>query len=167
MNALQFQKKLLGMQENMMNFAMSLTANRADAQDLTQDTTLKVLNSREKYVDNINFKGWVLTVMRNTFINDYHRIMRTHALIDVKTDISNLNMIDSGLMTPEVSFQVKEITRLIHGLNTELQTPFILFLNGYKYNEISHQLALPLGTVKSRIYFARKELRRLLKGYND
>ena len=65
MNALQFQKKLLSMQENMMNFALMLTANRDDAQDLMQDTTLKVLDNQEKFVDNINFKGWVLTVMRN------------------------------------------------------------------------------------------------------
>ena len=63
MNALQFQKKLLSMQENMMNFALMLTANRDDAQDLMQDTTLKVLDNQEKFVDNINFKGWVLTVM--------------------------------------------------------------------------------------------------------
>ena len=57
MNALQFQKKLLSMQENMMNFALSLTANREDAQDLTQDTTLKVLDNKDKFVDNVNFKG--------------------------------------------------------------------------------------------------------------
>ena len=71
MNALQFRKKLLSMQENMMNFALMLTANRDDAQDLLQDTTLKVLDNQEKFVDNINFKGWVLTVMRNIFINNY------------------------------------------------------------------------------------------------
>ena len=70
MNALQFQKNLLSMQENMMNFALMLTTNRDDAQDLMQDTTLKVLDNQEKYVDNINFKGWVLTVMRNIFINN-------------------------------------------------------------------------------------------------
>lgn len=64
MNGIQFQQKLLGLQENMMNFALMLTANRDDAQDLLQDTTLKVLDNQEKFVDNVNFKGWVLTVMR-------------------------------------------------------------------------------------------------------
>ena len=82
MNALQFQKKLLSMQENMMNFALMLTANRDDAQDLMQDTTLKVLDNQEKFVDNINFKGWVLTVMRNIFINNYHKIVRTQTVVD-------------------------------------------------------------------------------------
>ena len=68
------------MQENMMNFALSLTANREDAQDLTQDTTLKVLDNQDKFVDNVNFKGWVLTVMRNIFINNYHRIVRQQTI---------------------------------------------------------------------------------------
>ena len=85
MNALQFQKKLLSMQENMMNFALSLTANREDAQDLTQDTTLKVLDNQDKFVDNVNFKGWVLTVMRNIFINNYHRIVRQQTIVDPDT----------------------------------------------------------------------------------
>lgn len=70
------------MQENMMNFALMLTANRDDAQDLMQDTTLKVLDNQEKFVDNINFKGWVLTVMRNIFINNYHKIVRTQTVVD-------------------------------------------------------------------------------------
>ena len=55
MNALQFQKKLLSLQENMMNFALTLTADKNDAQDLMQDTTLKVLDNQEKFVDNVNF----------------------------------------------------------------------------------------------------------------
>ena len=82
MNALQFQKKLLSMQENMMNFALMLTANRDDAQDLMQDTTLKVLDNQTKFVDNVNFKGWVLTIMRNIFINNYHRWVRRQSWIN-------------------------------------------------------------------------------------
>ena len=90
MNALQFQKKLLSMQENMMNFALMLTANRDDAQDLMQDTTLKVLDNQEKFVDNINFKGWVLTVMRNIFINNYHKIVRTQTVVDQGVDFTTV-----------------------------------------------------------------------------
>ena len=58
-----------------MNFAIKLTANRDDALDLLQDTTLKVLDNQEKFVDNVNFTGWVMTVMRNLFINNYHKIV--------------------------------------------------------------------------------------------
>ena len=76
MNALQFQKRLLGIRENMMNFALTLTANKDDAEDLLQDTALKVLDNREKFIDNVNFRGWVMTIMRNIFINNYHKVVK-------------------------------------------------------------------------------------------
>ncbi len=167
MNALQFQKKLLSMQENMMNFALMLTANRDDAQDLMQDTTLKVLDNQDKFVDNINFKGWVLTVMRNIFINNYHKIVRTQTVVDQGVDLYNLDVVsDSGFNSPDGAFQIKEITKAISGLNDELKIPFSMFLSGYKYNEIAEKLGVPLGTVKSRIFFARQELQRVLKDFH-
>ena len=111
MNALQFQKKLLSMQENMMNFALMLTANRDDAQDLMQDTTLKVLDNQEKFVDNINFKGWVLTVMRNIFINNYHKIVRTQTVVDQGVDLYNLDVVnDSGFDSPDGAYQILSST---------------------------------------------------------
>ena len=162
MNALQFQKKLLSMQENMMNFALMLTANRDDAQDLMQDTTLKVLDNQEKFVDNINFKGWVLTVMRNIFINNYHKIVRTQTVVDQGVDLYNLDVVnDSGFDSPDGAYQIQEITKAINGLNNELKVPFSMFLSGYKYNEIADKLDVPLGTVKSRIFFARQELQKI------
>ena len=166
MNALQFQKKLLSMQENMMNFALMLTANRDDAQDLMQDTTLKVLDNQEKFVDNINFKGWVLTVMRNIFINNYHKIVRTQTVVDQGVDLYNLDVVnDSGFDSPDGAYQIQEITNAINGLNDELKVPFSMFLSGYKYNEIADKLNVPLGTVKSRIFFARQELQKVLKDF--
>ena len=168
MNALQFQKKLLSMQENMMNFALMLTANRDDAQDLMQDTTLKVLDNQEKFVDNINFKGWVLTVMRNIFINNYHKIVRTQTVVDQGVDLYNLNVVnDSGFDSPDGAYQIQEITKAINGLNNELKVPFSMFLSGYKYNEIADKLGVPLGTVKSRIFFARQELQKELKDFRQ
>ena len=167
MNALQFQKKLLSMQENMMNFALMLTANRDDAQDLMQDTTLKVLDNQEKFVDNINFKGWVLTVMRNIFINNYHKIVRTQTVVDQGVDLYNLDVVnDSGFDSPDGAYQIKEITQAINSLNDELKIPFSMFLSGYKYNEIAEKLSVPLGTVKSRIFFARQELQKVLKDFH-
>lgn len=168
MNALQFQKKLLSMQENMMNFALMLTANRDDAQDLMQDTTLKVLDNQEKFVDNINFKGWVLTVMRNIFINNYHKIVRTQTVVDQGVDLYNLDVVnDSGFDSPDGAYQIQEITKAINGLNNELKVPFSMFFSGYKYNEIADKLDVPLGTVKSRIFFARQELQKVLKDFRQ
>jgi len=166
MNALQFQEKLLGLQENMMNFALMLTANREDAQDLLQDTTLKVLGNQDKFVDNVNFKGWVLTVMRNIFINDYHKTVRAQTVIDQGVDVYNVDVLnDSGFDTPDGSIQIQEITGAINGLNEDLKIPFSMFLSGYKYNEIADRLDIPLGTVKSRIFFARQELQKQLKDF--
>ena len=64
-----FKNRLIGLQGNLLNFAYQLTANREQAEDLLQDTTLKALDNEEKYVDNVNFKGWIFTIMRNIFIN--------------------------------------------------------------------------------------------------
>ncbi|MDR0431419.1 MAG: RNA polymerase sigma factor [Tannerellaceae bacterium] len=168
MNALQFQQKLLSLQDNMMNFALMLTANREDAQDLLQDTTLKVLNNQDKFVDNVNFKGWVLTVMRNIFINDYHKTVRAQTIIDQGVDIYNVDVLnDSGFDTPDGSYQIQEITNAVNGLSEDLKVPFSMYLSGYKYNEIADKLNVPLGTVKSRIFFARQELQKELKDFHQ
>lgn len=63
----QFEKELVALQSNMRNFAFSLTLNRDDAEDLLQDTTLKVLDNQDKFTENVNFKGWVLTIMKNIY----------------------------------------------------------------------------------------------------
>ena len=168
MNGIQFQQKLLSLQENMMNFALMLTANRDDAQDLLQDTTLKALDNQDKFVDNVNFKGWVLTVMRNIFINNYHKIVRVQTVVDSSADLYNLDVVnDSGFDSPDKAYQIKEITKAINGLNDDLKVPFSMFLSGYKYNEIAEKLNVPLGTVKSRIFFARQELQKRLKDFQN
>ena len=168
MNALQFQQKLVGLQDNMMNFALMLTANREDAQDLLQDTTLKVLDSQDKFVDNVNFKGWVLTIMRNIFINGYHRNVRAQTLFDQSVDVYNVDVLnDSGFDTPDGSVQIQEITGMINSLHEDMKVPFSMFLSGYKYNEIADKLNTPIGTIKSRIFFARQELQKQLKDFHE
>ena len=86
------------LQGNMLNFAYMLTSNREDAYDLLQDTTLKVLDNEDKYVDNTNFKGWVFTIMRNIFINNYRRVAREATMVDQTEDLYHLNLPqESGL----------------------------------------------------------------------
>jgi len=167
MTTIQFQEKILSIQKNMYSFAMLLTANRYDAEDLLQETTLRVLNNRGKYVDNVNFKGWVLTIMRNIFINNYRRELRSQVVIDQTSDLHHLNVSeDSKWENPEATMMMKEIQFIINNLNDDLKIPFSMHLDGYKYNEISDELALPLGTVKSRIFSARRELQRNLTEIN-
>lgn len=164
MNSVQFREKLLSLQDNMRNFALTLTANRDDAEDLLQDTTLRVLHNEDKFVDNVNFKGWVLTVMRNIFINNYHKLVRSQTVIDPNSDPYNVPLLnEGGEDTPDGSMTIKEITAAIASLNETLKQPFSMYVSGYKYNEISETLGIPLGTVKSRIFLARQELQQQLK----
>lgn len=161
-----FKERLLGLQGNLLNFAYQLTTNKEAAQDLVQDTTLKVLDNEAKYVDNVNFKGWVFTIMRNIFINNYRRQVRSATVIDTTEDFYHLNLSqESGLATPEGSFAAKEISVAINSFSQEYRLPFTMYIAGYKYSEIADKMGLPLGTVKSRIFFARKRLQGMLKGY--
>ncbi len=148
----------------MHSFARSLTMDEFDAQDLMQDTTLKALNNREKFRENVNFKAWVLTIMRNIFINNYHKITRRQKVVDYETDYCAVPILnEGGEYSPEGSLDLKEITRAIASLSTLLKEPFSMYVAGYKYHEIADTLDIPLGTVKSRIHLARKELQGQLK----
>lgn len=159
-------KRLVGLQSNLMNFAYQLTTSREAAQDLVQDTTLKVLDNESKYVDNVNFKGWVFTIMRNIFINNYRRQVRSATVVDTTEDLYHLNLSqESGLSTPEGSFAAHEISDAINSFSEEYREPFSMYIAGYKYTEIAQKMSLPLGTVKSRIFFARKRLQGILKDY--
>ncbi len=161
-----FKSRLLGLQGNLLSFAYQLTSNREEAQDLLQDTTLKALSNEEKFVDNVNFKGWIFTIMRNIFINNYRQQVRQATVVDKTEDLYHLNISqDSGLDTPEGSVAVQEITTAISEFSDEFRVPFNMYVSGYKYSEIAEKLDLPLGTVKSRIFFARKRLREQLSAY--
>lgn len=167
-NALTFKQRLLGLQSNLTNFAFQLTANKESAMDLVQDTTLKVLDNESKYVENVNFKGWVFTIMRNIFINNYRRKVRSATIIDTTEDFYHLNLSqESGFETPEGSFAAKEISAVVNDFSQEYKVPFTMYIEGYKYSEIAEKLQLPLGTVKSRIFFARKRLQKELRDYKD
>ncbi len=161
-----FQTKLLDLQSNLLNFVYTLTANRDDAYDLLQDTTLKALDNEDKDVDNTNFKGWVFTIMRNIFINNYRKVVRSATVIDQTENLYLLNLPqESGLNTPEGTVAANEISDAINSFAEEYRIPFSMHVAGYKYNEIAEQMNLPLGTVKSRIFFARQRLQEMLKDY--
>ena len=101
--------------------------------------------------------------MRNIFINNYRQTVRKATVIDQTEDLYHLNISqDSGLSTPEGSYAVKEITTALESFSDDYKIPFNMYVAGYKYNEIADKMNLPLGTVKSRIFFARKRLREQL-----
>ena len=161
-----FITSVLGMQANLRSFALKLTMDKDAAHDLVQDTTLKALNNEDKFVDNANLKGWMLTIMRNIFINNYRKSVRENTVVDSTTDLYHLNLKqDSGIETPDGAFAVNEISALLAKFPRDFSEPFNLPVAGYKYEEIAEKLSMPLGTVKSRIFFTRKKLREILKDY--
>lgn len=168
MNTETFQNRLLALQDNLLNFAFLLTSNKDDAYDLLQDTTLKALDNEDKYKENTNFKGWVFTIMRNIFINQYRRLVRSATIIDQSDDMYRLNVSgDSGLYSPEDTYAVKEMTDVIRSFSDDYRIPFSMHIAGYRYAEIAEYMHLPLGTIKSRIYYARKSLQNKLSDYVD
>ncbi|MCM1036165.1 MAG: RNA polymerase sigma factor [Bacteroides sp.] len=161
-----FRAKLVEIQDNLYSFAYMLTSNRADAEDLLQDTTLKILDNEDKYLDNVNFRGWVFTIMRNTFINGYRKAVRNPTTNDTSDDLYLLSL-PRGVSaeTPEDAVGAVEIERIMASLPDDLRIPFSMHVAGYKYIEIAQTTGTPIGTVKSRIYFARRRLQALLKDY--
>ena len=119
------------MQGNLLSFALKLTLNRDEAHDLVQDTTLKALKNEEKFVDNANFKGWMFTIMRNIFINNYRKSSRENTIVDSSDDLYRLNLPqDSGLETPDGAFAISEISSIIAGYPDDVRKPFYMLISG-------------------------------------
>ncbi|MBD5220248.1 MAG: sigma-70 family RNA polymerase sigma factor [Bacteroidales bacterium] len=166
MSTAAFQTRLMSLQANMLNFAYMLTSNRDDAYDLLQDTTLKALDNQDKFAEGTNFKGWVFTIMRNIFINNYRRGVRSATVVDTTDNLYLLNLGESAAVeSPEESYGAAEITKAINEFSDDYRIPFSMHVAGYKYNEIAEKMDLPLGTVKSRIFFARKRLQERFSDY--
>ena len=161
-----FAQNLLSMQTELRHFAYKLTADHDDADDLLQETSLKALDNEEKYVAETNFKGWIYTIMRNIFINNYRTTLRDQTYVDYTDNLYFLNLgadlTDDSL---ESSYDLKEIRRVVNALPKEYRVPFAMYVSGFKYREIADKLGLPLGTVKSRIHFTRKKLKEDLKDF--
>ncbi len=154
-----FKHKLISLQEPMMKLAFRLTSDVDDAKDLTQETFLKALKYCDKYVTESNFKGWVYTVMRNTFINNYHRAKRKVSLYDNSKSEQQQNEVRAtGYNDPLSEYHTKELHKMIDSLHSDLKRPFIMHQEGYKYKEIAEALSVNIGTVKNRIFVARRKL---------
>jgi len=147
-------------------FAVNLTKNNETANDLYQETLYKALANKEKYHTGTNIKAWLFTIMRNIFINDYRRNAKRRTVFDSTPEdyLINLRQV-SVTNSAESTLRQKEIEAAIEGLPETFKVPFRLYFEGYKYQEISDYLQEPLGTIKSRIHFARKLLKEQISRY--
>lgn len=167
MSTIEFNNTLLGLQNYMHSFAMTFTKDRDSAYDLTQDTMLKAITYRDYYKPNTNFKAWVFTIMRNIFINQYRRKVKSGTIFDNSQELYLLNNNSEDRNSPENHMTSIEVSNQLNKLSEEYREPFELHYLGYKYKEIADQLNIPIGTVKSRIFIARKKLMELLPDYSN
>jgi len=163
MSGIEFNQLMVLNADQLRPFAFSLTRDIESAKDLFQETLFRALANKEKYNQGTNIKAWMFTIMRNIFINDYNRRARQKIIFD---NTKNEFLIDSNQVQvasdAEANVNLKDISKSMNALPEIFKKPFEMFLEGYRYYEISLVLQEPLGTIKSRIHFARKLLKENL-----
>ena len=169
MSTKEFYTNLSTLTSSLNAFAYNLTKNVEEAKDLYQETAIRALTNKEKFNPGTNFKAWCFTIMKNIFINNYRKKSKASTIVDTT---ENLYFLNSGSASIDNdagrNILLNELHVMIDALDDSIKTPFMMHFNGYKYQEIADDLELPLGTVKSRIFFARKELKeRIEKQYGD
>jgi RNA polymerase sigma-70 factor (ECF subfamily) len=166
MSSAEFRSQVASLRGTLQGFTRRFTHDRDESLDLVQDTVLKALMYRDKFRTDTNLKGWLFTIMRNTFVNNYRRNKRARNISDLSNTHHVANLIDEHTFNrPQESMEFKEIWQNVGTIKDELMTPFKMHTSGYKYNEIAEHLNIPVGTVKNRIFHARKEIQKKLHGY--
>lgn len=166
MNSVTFTNELVCAQDELLRFAYKLTADQEDANDLRQETSLKALDNEDKYEPQTNFKGWIYTIMRNIFINKYRRDVREQTFVDTTDSHYHLNNPHAAAPeNTETAYDLREMHRVVNALPKAYRIPFSMHVAGFKYREIAEKMALPIGTVKSRIFFTRQRLQQELKDF--
>lgn len=154
-----FSTELCAMQTCLSRFALRLTADRDDADDLLQETFYRALKNRESYNEGTNLRSWLFTIMKNTFINDYHRERRATQRINTQIDITQGTLpVEASTPSPDADYATGELEAAIGLLPAKYRVTFSLHTQGFKYKEMAQELRLPIGSVKSRIFIARKML---------
>ena len=160
MSTTEFDYMLINNTEFLKPFAITLTRDHEQAKDLFQETLLRALANKEKYNDGTNVKAWLYTIMRNIFINNYRRKAKQNTIFDSTPNDYLLDYNQGAISNAATArINIKEVYAAIHDLPVIFKNPFLLYFDGYKYHEIADMLVEPLGTIKSRIHFARKLLK--------
>ena len=163
MTTLEFNARYQPLEDLLYAFAMKLTRNKANADDLMQETLCRAYKNKDRFRIGTNFKAWITTIMRNNFINDYRK-QKTRNRVEAPIE-------DFGYFIENKSVEgnansiimMKELTNLVDSLSNDFKQPFIMFKDGFHYDEIAQEMNIPIGTVKSRIFFARKKLKGMIK----
>ncbi|MEZ4888156.1 MAG: RNA polymerase sigma factor [Chitinophagales bacterium] len=163
-----FNQDVLGMTSSLKPYAINLTKNMDEAKDLLQETMFRAFSHQDKFKEGTNLKAWLFTIMRNIFINKYRKKSKRNTIVDTTENLYYINSSQTSIRNrAESNFVMKDVVTAIERLNEDYKVPFVMHFKGFKYQEIADDLRLPLGTVKSRIFFARKALKQELMVYED
>jgi RNA polymerase sigma factor (sigma-70 family) len=166
MKAADITHEIISLRPMLKGLTLRFTRDHDECMDLVQDTMLKALMYKDKFRTDTNLQGWLFTIMRNTFINNYRKAQRMRINHDDTKEMYYLNVEDRHTFNlPDARFEYKDIWKNVEAIKEELQIPFKMHASGYKYNEIADHLKIPIGTVKNRIFQARKEIQKKLTGY--
>jgi RNA polymerase sigma-70 factor (ECF subfamily) len=166
MSTIELSQQICSLRPALRALTKRFTTDRDESLDLVQDTILKALMYKDKFREDTNLKGWLFTIMRNTFINHYRKSKVARTMRDTSKELHLLNKEDHHTFNnPNENFQYDDFWKKIYSLPDELMIPFKMHASGYKYHEIATHQNIPLGTVKNRIFHARKELQKKLVGY--
>ncbi len=169
MSTIDFYNKIDQITGPLNSFAYNLTKSSDDAEDLFQETAYRALINMDKFRLGTNFKAWMFTIMKNIFINNYRKKMKANTIVDSTENLFYLNSGKNVIHNQAGSnIMMKELNSMVSALDDSIRIPFVMHYEGYKYQEIADELSLPLGTVKSRIFFARKALKaNIINSYGD
>lgn len=170
-----FQNAELPYRDQLFKTALRLTRSAEDAEDLLQETYLKAYRHYASFQPGTNLKAWLFKILKNTFINEYRRRKQLPAQVDFaeleETFESAVVSTDSrAIRTPEDEVMEATLDSEVRGALTALPHNYkvvvlLADIEGYAYKEIADILAIPVGTVMSRLYRGRRLLERALLSY--
>lgn len=166
MSTLEFNSNFYKLTTALRSFAYNLTKNDEDAKDLYQETAFRAMTNRDKFRTGTNFKAWCYTIMKNIFINNYRKKVKRNTILDSTDNDFYINSSSNVVSNAAASnIMMQELNQMVESLDDSIKKPFEMHFEGFKYQEIADTLMLPLGTVKSRIFFARKALKEKVVNY--
>jgi RNA polymerase sigma-70 factor, ECF subfamily len=169
----EFIKEALPHEDALYNYALKISGNSDDAQDLVQETYYKAYRHFDKFQTGTNSKAWMFMILKNSFINDYRKSKREPYKLDyeqiqnfyenVKSDRAQENNLDKEFYNDLLD---DELTEAIDQLPTKMREVFLLCdLDGNSYEETADLVGCPVGTVRSRLHRARHMLQETLFDY--
>ncbi|MBS3944163.1 MAG: sigma-70 family RNA polymerase sigma factor [Melioribacter sp.] len=169
----EFEKEAIPHMDALYNFALKMTGDEDDADDLVQETYLKAFRFFDKFEKGTNCKAWLFRIMKNSFINDYRKQVKEPNKVDYE-DVQNFyeniksDEVESKHYEQDVFSNLldDEISKAITELHEDFRTVIILSdIEGFTYDEIADFVDIPVGTVRSRLHRARKMLYSQLYDY--